>query len=250
MSTNSDLVISEILKLYNMIDDYKISNSVQQTNGFETDIAGMEPLCSNLHERELLQPLQVLHDANESCIECFRQLHSHLSVLLEGTGFKMGFERAFATLFGQDVQTFTETMILNLDQLQQQLDQGESSNIGSMASLCVINKQLQVFINSKFTMDYDYDSLMTQQCFADHTRIEVDTFRDTLLILMGNVKEFINERELIQQCSATTIDKHDTNDITWTYATYGIDINHRSENVQVPSAEVHVTDQHDVLSNE
>jgi hypothetical protein len=41
----------------------------------------------------------------------------------------MEFERAFATLFGQDVQNFTDTMILNLDQLQQQLDQGESSNI-------------------------------------------------------------------------------------------------------------------------
>ena len=84
-------------------------------------------------------------------------------------------------------------MILNLDQLQQ-LDQGESSNIGSMAALCVINKQLQVFINSKFTMDYDYDSLMTQQCFADHTGIEVDMFRDTLLQLVGNVKEFIEEK--------------------------------------------------------
>ena len=84
----------------------------------------------------------------------------------------MGFERAFATLFGQDVQTFTCKMILNLDQLQQQLDQGESSKLGSMAAFCVINKQLQVFIDSKFTMEYDYDSEMTKQCFADHTGIE------------------------------------------------------------------------------
>ena len=60
----------------------------------------------------------------------------------------MGFERAFITLFGQDVQTFTDIMILNLDQLRQQLDQEESSNIGPMAALCVLNKQLQRFIDS------------------------------------------------------------------------------------------------------
>jgi hypothetical protein len=67
---------------------------------------------------------------------------------------------------------------------------------------------------------------------------------------MGNVKEFINERELNQKCSDTTVNKHDTNDSSWTYTNHGIDINHRPEIVQVPSAEVHVTDQHDVLSNE
>jgi hypothetical protein len=86
-----------------------------------------------------------------------------------GNWIQDGFERAFATLFGQDVQTFTGTMILNLDQLQQQLDQGESFKIGSIAALCVLNKQLQVFINLKFTMDYDYESQMTLKCFVDHT---------------------------------------------------------------------------------
>ena len=176
-----------------MVDEHKIPNKVQltnvleQTTVFESEYANMKSLCSISQDNELHQPLKLLDNAKDSCIECFRQLHSHLSVLLEGTGFKMGFERAFATLFGQDVQTFTDTMILNLDQLQQQLDQGESSNIGSMASLCVINKQLQVFIDSKSAMDYDYESQMTKKCFANHTGIEVDTFRDTLLILMSNV---------------------------------------------------------------
>jgi hypothetical protein len=199
MSISSDLVISQILKLYDMIDEHKIPKKVQLTNVselttiFDSKYANMESLCLNSPETDVLQPLKLPNNAKESCIECFRQLHSHLSVFLDGTGFKMGFERAFATLFGQDVQTFIDTMILNLDQLQQQLDEGESSKIGFMAALCVINKQLQVFINSKFTMDYDYDSLMMQQCFADHTGIEVDTFRDTLLQLMGNVKEFIED---------------------------------------------------------
>ncbi|PWA61472.1 Actin-binding, cofilin/tropomyosin type [Artemisia annua] len=250
MSNSTDSVISEILKLYDMIDEHKISNMVQQTNDLESDIANLESLCSISQDNELLQPLKLPDNAKDCCIECFRQLHSHLSVLLEGTGFKMGFERAFATLFGQDVQTCIHTMILNLDQLRQQIDQAELSNIGSMAALCVLNKQLQVFFDSKSAIVFDYESQMTMKCFADHTGIEVDTYRDTLLILMGNVKEFINERKLNQQCSDTTVDKHDTNDSSWAYTTHRIDINHRSEKVQVPSAEVHVTDQHDVLSNE
>lgn len=150
--------------------------------------------CSNSQVEEFHQSLKLLDNAKDCCIECFQQLHSHLSVLLEGNGFKMGFERAFATLFGQDVQAFTDTMILNLDQLRQQLDQAEPSNIGSMAALCVLNKQLQVFIDSKSAMVYDYESQMTMKCFADHTEIEVDTFRDTVLQLMGNVQKFIHER--------------------------------------------------------
>jgi hypothetical protein len=147
---------------------------------------------SVISERELHQPQKLLDNAKDCCIKCFQQLHSHLSVLLEGTGFKMGYERAFVTLFGQDVQTFTCTMILYLDQLQ--LDQGEFSKMGSMAALCVINKQLQLFFDSEFTLEYDHYSEMTKKCFADHTGIEVDTFRDTLVQLMDKVKKIIEEK--------------------------------------------------------
>ncbi|GKC64400.1 hypothetical protein Tco_1096998 [Tanacetum coccineum] len=51
--------------------------------------------------------------AKESCTISFRLLHSHLKALLndlKGTSIERGFERAFATLFEQDVQTFTRTM--------------------------------------------------------------------------------------------------------------------------------------------
>ncbi|GKC74843.1 hypothetical protein Tco_1120726 [Tanacetum coccineum] len=43
-----------------------------------------------------------------------------------------GFERAFASLFDQDVQTFTSTMLLNLDQLQKQLEKDEFQEDRSM----------------------------------------------------------------------------------------------------------------------
>ena len=76
----------------------------------------------NSQERELHQ-LQQMHDkAKESCMANFRLLHSFLQVL-SYIKFKYmgGFERAFATLFDQDYETFSGTMLINLDQLEKYL---------------------------------------------------------------------------------------------------------------------------------
>nr|GEV15053.1 hypothetical protein [Tanacetum cinerariifolium] len=62
-------------------------------------------------------------------------------------------------LFGQDADTFTSTMLLNVDQLQKQLDKDEFQEDGSMAAFWVVKH-----------------------------------FRDTLLQHMGNVKKSIAER--------------------------------------------------------
>ncbi|GJW69996.1 hypothetical protein Tco_0126913 [Tanacetum coccineum] len=81
----------------------------------------------------------ILEDkAQEHCMISFRLLHSHLKLLsnndLKGTRTEYGFKRAFTTLFGQDLETFTSTMFLNMDQLEKQLDNEEFQEIGSMAS--------------------------------------------------------------------------------------------------------------------
>ncbi|GKC80000.1 hypothetical protein Tco_1130774 [Tanacetum coccineum] len=91
--------------------------------------------CSNLEE----QQMQQAHDkAKRSCMVSFRQLHSHLKLLsnndLKGTRTESGFKRAFATLFGQDIETFTGTMFLNVDQLEKQLNKEEFQEVGSMAA--------------------------------------------------------------------------------------------------------------------
>nr|GEW01632.1 putative F-box domain-containing protein [Tanacetum cinerariifolium] len=45
-----------------------------------------------------------------------------------------GFKRAFMSLFGQDADTFTSTMLLNVDHLQKQLDKAEFQEDGSMTA--------------------------------------------------------------------------------------------------------------------
>ncbi|GKC84381.1 hypothetical protein Tco_1140098, partial [Tanacetum coccineum] len=53
---------------------------------------------------------------------------------LKGTRIEHEFKRAFMSLFGQDADTFTSTMLLNVDQLQKQLDKDEFQEDGSMAA--------------------------------------------------------------------------------------------------------------------
>ncbi|GJY08138.1 hypothetical protein Tco_0375192 [Tanacetum coccineum] len=48
----------------------------------------------------------------------------------------------------QDVDTFTSTMLLNVDHLQKKLDKDEFQEDGSMAAFWVVNNQFQKFINS------------------------------------------------------------------------------------------------------
>ncbi|GJU62443.1 reverse transcriptase domain-containing protein [Tanacetum coccineum] len=95
-------------------------------------------------------------------------------------------------LLGHVVDTFTRTMLLNVDQLQKQLDKDEFQEDGSMTAFWVVNNQFQKFIDSKFTLDYD--SQMTDTYFVKYTGIEVKHFRDTLLQHMGNVKKSVAKR--------------------------------------------------------
>nr|GEZ22802.1 hypothetical protein [Tanacetum cinerariifolium] len=108
----------------------------------------MEYLNSNFQERELHQLQQMQDNAKESCMVSFLLLHSHLKALsnndLKGTCIEGGFEWAFATLFHQDLQSFTCLMLLNLDQLGKQLDKEEFYEIGSMDAFRVLKTQFQL----------------------------------------------------------------------------------------------------------
>ncbi|GJR15097.1 hypothetical protein Tco_0797749 [Tanacetum coccineum] len=56
---------------------------------------------------------------------------------LKGTRIEHGFKRAFMSLFGQDVDTFTSTMLLNVDQLQKKLDKDKFQEDGSITAFWV-----------------------------------------------------------------------------------------------------------------
>ncbi|GKA63521.1 hypothetical protein Tco_0763127 [Tanacetum coccineum] len=150
--------------------------------------------CSNSEEQQMQQ---IQDKAKKSCMVSFRQLHSHLKLLsnnnLNGTRTESGFKRAFATLFGQDIETFTGTMFLYVDQLEKQLDKEEFQEIGSMASFKVLETQFQMFIKSRMYMDDEY-VVMTRNYFLQYTQLEIPEFRDTLIQHMESVKKSIDER--------------------------------------------------------
>ncbi|GJW89222.1 hypothetical protein Tco_0164562 [Tanacetum coccineum] len=241
----------------------------------------MESLKSNSQERELHQLQQMQDNAKESCLTSFRLLHSFLQVLsYDESKSRRVSERAFITPFGQDNENFTSTIFLCVDQIQNPLDKDEFQEAKSMAAFWVLNNQFQKFIDWQHFLDYDNE--MTEKLFAEYTRIQVKQFRETLLLHMGDVKRSVAERTrhkrqydrrmserqmqsreskdvsskalnaslVVTECSGTKSDEHITSSTSGTYITHVVDADIRPVNDQVPSAEVHLTAQLNVLANE
>ncbi|GKE61596.1 hypothetical protein Tco_1511963, partial [Tanacetum coccineum] len=125
----------------------------------------MESMNSNSQERELHPLQQMQNKAKESCMVSFRLLHSHLAALsnndLKGTSIEGGFERAFATLFEKDIQTFTRTMF--------------------------------TFLYSRFSFD-NKEGLMIRKYFIAYTKTDVPLFHDKLFQHMESLQDSIQER--------------------------------------------------------
>nr|GEU48032.1 retrovirus-related Pol polyprotein from transposon TNT 1-94 [Tanacetum cinerariifolium] len=157
----------------------------------------MESLNSNSQERGLNHLQQMQANVKESYMVSFRLLHSYLNVLsnnnLRGTRIKGGFERAFTTLFEQDVQTFTRTMLLNLDQLEKHLFKEEFQELESFSAFRVLLQQFQTFPYSRFLFDND-EGLMIRKYFIAYTKTDVLLFHDKLILYMESLRESIQER--------------------------------------------------------
>ncbi|GKF00284.1 hypothetical protein Tco_0023634 [Tanacetum coccineum] len=115
--------------------------------------------------------------------------------LKKGSRTEDGFKRAFMTLFCQDLETFTGTMFLNVDQLEKQLDNKEFQEITSMASFKVLETQFQMFINSQIYLNDEY-IVMTRNYFLEYIRLNILEFRDILIQNMDYVKKSIEKRAL------------------------------------------------------
>nr|GEY70019.1 hypothetical protein [Tanacetum cinerariifolium] len=173
------------------VDSLKVDLVFIQNPCSETEDSNSETASSkSVKESSLNSATKDVHaikykmsKAKERCMTYFRSLHSHLQVLskedLKGTRIEHGFKRAFMSLSGQDADTFTSTMLFNVDHLQKQLDKDEFQEDGFMTAFWGVNNQFQEFIDSHVTLDYD--SQMTKKYFVEYTGIEVKHFRDTLL---------------------------------------------------------------------
>ncbi|GJY25122.1 hypothetical protein Tco_0399848 [Tanacetum coccineum] len=144
--------------------------------------------CSDSKEQQMQQ---IQDKAKKSCMVSFQQLHSHLKLIsnnnINGTRTESGFKRAFATLFGQDVETFIDTMFINMDQLEKQLDKEEFQEIRSMASFKVLETQFQMFIKSRIYLDDEY-VVMIHNYFQQYTQLAIPEFCDTLIQHMESIQ--------------------------------------------------------------
>ncbi|GKC83645.1 hypothetical protein Tco_1139362, partial [Tanacetum coccineum] len=153
---NVDSLKVDLVVIQNTCSEKEDSNS-------ETASSKLVKECSLNSETKDVHAIKYkMSKAKERCMAYFRSLHSHLQVLskddLKGTRIEYGFKRAFMSLFGQDVDTFTSTMLLNVDQLQKQLDKDEFQEDGSMlmtAFWCVYQPVPKSSSIQSFTLDYD-----------------------------------------------------------------------------------------------
>ncbi|GJX20607.1 hypothetical protein Tco_0223284 [Tanacetum coccineum] len=211
-----------------------LRNNIPQNKGFNTwessrkmETKDTLSSCSNSEEQQMQQ---IQDKAKKSCMVSFRQLHSHLKLLsknnLNGTRTESGFKRAFARLFGQDIETFTGTMFMNMDQLEKQPDKEEFQEIGSMAAFKVLETQFQMFIKSRMYMDDEY-VVMTRNYFLTIHQHEIPEFSDTLNLRYQyesiDAKEqsrnksnnsWLNEREL-QTTEEIGLNRENALDLDW-----------------------------------
>ncbi|GJS82900.1 hypothetical protein Tco_0749441 [Tanacetum coccineum] len=87
--------------------------SKKEDSNSETESSKLVKECSlNSNTKDAHAIKYKMSKTKERCMSYFQSLHSHLQVLskddLKGTHIEHGFRRAFMSIFGQDVDTFTQ----------------------------------------------------------------------------------------------------------------------------------------------
>ncbi|GJX59810.1 hypothetical protein Tco_0291200 [Tanacetum coccineum] len=195
-------------------------------------------------------------------MKSFRLLQSHLQVLSYNDLKINGcLERAFATLFEQDVQTFTGIMLLNLDQLEKQLDKDEFQEDKSMAAFWVLNNQITVkqfrdkliqhMENVKKSVAERAHHQRQYERMVNNRLMQTQESKiDSVSALDVVSSQALDANLVVMESNGTESGMHDTSSSSGTYITHDVDAYIRPVNDQVLSAEVHLTAQHNVLANE
>nr|GEV90685.1 hypothetical protein [Tanacetum cinerariifolium] len=98
-------------------------------------------------------------DYDDNSYEDDKEHENFTKEQLASTCIKGGFERAFVALFDQDIQTFTGSMLLNLDQIEKQFGKEEFQKTRSIDAFRALMTQFQTFINFQYYFD-DFDGTM------------------------------------------------------------------------------------------
>ncbi|GJW38699.1 hypothetical protein Tco_0064544 [Tanacetum coccineum] len=191
--------------------------------------------------------LKLKNFKKDATLKLFKSTNQVLSI-------KGGFERACVALFDQDNQTFTASLLLNLDNLEKHLDREEFQETESIGAFRVLVKQFQTLINFRYCFD-DFDGAMIRKSFLEYTRTEIQQFRDTLVQHMESVKKSIDERahhkrENNRRESNETESGRHVSSSRSRKDTHAEDADMNSVNDKQPLAEVQLTIQHDTLANE
>nr|GEW93352.1 hypothetical protein [Tanacetum cinerariifolium] len=125
---------------------------------------------------------------------------------LQGSQKESGFKRAFATLSGQDTETFTGTMFLNVEQLEKQLDKEDFQEIGSMNAFKVLETQFQMFLTNRDYLNDEYVA-MTRSYFIQYTGHVIPEFHDILIQHLESVKKSIDERVQLKREYASWVNE-------------------------------------------
>ncbi|GJZ19574.1 hypothetical protein Tco_0556164 [Tanacetum coccineum] len=145
---NSDSLKVDLVVKQNSCSEKEDSNSETASNKSAKE-------CSLNSEPQDVHAIKYkMSKAKERCMAYFRSLHSHLQVLskddLKGTRIEHGFKRAFMSLFGQDVDTFTRTMLTHIRSTTKgNLTKDKFQDDGSITAFWVVNNQFKV-LDSKF----------------------------------------------------------------------------------------------------
>ncbi|GJS58265.1 hypothetical protein Tco_0653049 [Tanacetum coccineum] len=139
----------------------------------------------------------------------FRSLHSHLQVLsnkdLKGTRIEHGFKRAFLVKMMRISQVRCSSTWINY---KKQLDKDEFQEDGSMAAFWVLNRQLQQFIDSWYTLDYD--NQMTDKYFAEYIESKVNKRQMQTQESKFDLGKALDVGLVVTKSSGTESGKHNT----------------------------------------
>ncbi|GJW60920.1 hypothetical protein Tco_0110255 [Tanacetum coccineum] len=116
---------------------------------------------------------------------------------LTNTCFSSGFQLAFLSLFGEEIEYFAPRLFFNMDKLEKKLNKEEFNEEIAMVVFKVFKNQFWQFINNQIFMDYD--DQMANKFFIEYTLCDAQLFQNILINKMDSVEKAIIKRGLYKR---------------------------------------------------